>query len=280
MTNLSEAQIRAIDLKIKKIALEQGRGAMEMRTLFLLERATARLVLDTKLREHLIFKGGYVALRVYQSPRFTRDVDALIQGMSSEEAIARIRASMEIDIGDGAWFEFMGQENLKTQGDYGGVRTEFRAGVGLPPKPISKSLKLHIDLGIDDAVVPGPHTVNTNYEIGEGSISWKVYPIEVMIAEKIHALITLGKKNSRSKDIYDLSIFLPKADKEALKKAIHATFLHRKTDVPLKISDDLQASDTTVLKLGWASAIASIKSTVEFEVAFSNSILILKSLGL
>ncbi len=65
MTNLSEAQIRAIDSKIKKIALEQGRGAMEMRTLFLLERATARLVLDTKLGEHLIFKGGYVALRVY-----------------------------------------------------------------------------------------------------------------------------------------------------------------------------------------------------------------------
>lgn len=67
---------------------------MEARTLFLLERATARMLMDSMLQQHLIFKGGYVALRVYQSPRFTSDIDAIIKGIPPEDAIQRIKNSV------------------------------------------------------------------------------------------------------------------------------------------------------------------------------------------
>ena len=266
----SDAQIRAIESKIKKIAIDQGRSPMEARTLFLLERAAARMVLDPELYEHLIFKGGYVALRVYQSPRFTSDIDALIQGLPIDEAIRRIRAALDEDIRDGAWFSWMGQETLKTQGAYGGIRLDFRAGVGDPPSVMKKAQRINIDLGIGDPVTPGPRRVETGFEIGEGALSWQVYPIETILAEKLHALITLGSRNSRSKDVYDIDLFWRGVDIHSLRNALEKTFAHRNDPLPTSIAEKLKEIDSRVLKRGWDSAIASIKNAPTFESTFNS----------
>ena len=47
-------------------------------TAFLLERLVARFVSDKSLDRHLVFKGGFVGLRVYNSHRYTVDLDALL----------------------------------------------------------------------------------------------------------------------------------------------------------------------------------------------------------
>jgi hypothetical protein len=49
-------------------------------TVFLIERLVARLIADKKLSQNLVFKGGFVGLRVYDSPRYTIDLDALLIG--------------------------------------------------------------------------------------------------------------------------------------------------------------------------------------------------------
>ncbi|NRA47414.1 MAG: nucleotidyl transferase AbiEii/AbiGii toxin family protein [Oligoflexales bacterium] len=60
--------------------------------------------------------------------------------------------------------------------------------------------------------------------LGSSSVSWLVYPIETIVAEKLHCLIMRGSSNSRSKDIFDLFFYLDKCDSKILEKALHATF--------------------------------------------------------
>lgn len=262
---LSAPEIKAIESKLLKVSRATGRSSMETRILFLLERAAARMLLDSLLQQHLIFKGGYVALRVYDSPRFTSDLDAVIKGLPPEEAIQRIRTALGSDLGDGAWFSWDREDTLQTQGEYGGRRLRFRAGIGDQPAKIKNALIVGVDLGIGDPVTPAAYQAQTFYTIGEGSLSWQVYPVETMLAEKIHALVMLGDKNSRSKDVYDIDLFWQKAKIDDLRSALKATFAFRKDDIPVSFGQRVREIDPTMLKKGWASAVLSLKGRPQFE---------------
>jgi hypothetical protein len=99
-------------------------------------------------------------------------------------------------------------------------------------------------------------------------ISWSVYPIETIIAEKLHALIAYGDINSRSKDVYDLATFLPKADADILGEALKRCFDFRKTELPQSFSSTLSELNTKSLERGWTSATASVPGKTEFNTAF------------
>lgn len=270
MTNLNPAQIKSIEARLLSLAREHGRSPMDQRILFLLERALARLVLDSDLHKGLIFKGGFVGMRVYGSERFTTDIDAALNGISSERAIEKIKKAMPGDLSDGAWFRFEREEETAGQGEYGGLSLKFRGGLGEPPAKLEKALRIGIDLGIGDPVTPGAIQKQTLQSIGEGIISWSVYPVETMIAEKLHALLFLGSGNSRSKDIYDMNLFWDRADPVALRQAIERTFAYRNFPVPSSISEAMSAIDTTILKKGWASATSSVSGNPGFdEIVFS-----------
>jgi len=73
MSTEKSAQVHSIQAKINRVAKERGATAPQMLTMFLLERAAVRLMVDDKLRSSLVFKGGYVGVRVYNSPRYTTD---------------------------------------------------------------------------------------------------------------------------------------------------------------------------------------------------------------
>lgn len=64
---------KLIDLS-KKIRIPY----QNLETTFMIERLVARLVLNNNLSKHLVFKGGFVGLRVYNSERYTIDLDALL----------------------------------------------------------------------------------------------------------------------------------------------------------------------------------------------------------
>lgn len=99
-------------------------------TEFLLERLTARLISDPDLEKRLVFKGGYVSLRVYDSPRYTIDLDALLRSGSLQELSKTAKVAAESDLDDGVWFRLEKTVDLETQGDYGGLRLVLRCGIG------------------------------------------------------------------------------------------------------------------------------------------------------
>jgi len=246
-------------------------------TAFFIERLVARLVADSELFRRLVFKGGFVAMKVYDSPRYTIDLDALLVKSDIESTLSMARKQVEMDLDDGVWFRFESQIDLQTQGEYGGIRQAYRAGTGEVLKDIRKAQVIHFDLGIGDPVVPKPRKMETPMALQAGkSIEWMVYPIETIIAEKLHAVVSHGETNSRSKDVHDLAIFLPKADPHILAQAIRACFGYRKTEIPKKFSLTLSKLDTTNLERGWPSAVASVRNPPSFKLAFETVLVELK----
>ena len=280
MSTAKSPQTQSIQAKINRLAQDRGATVPQMLTMFLLERAAVRLMVDDKLHSSLVFKGGYVGVRVYNSPRYTTDLDAVVRGLPRDEAIERIKDAMAIDRGDGVWFQFESVADLKAQGDYGGIGLVFRGGLGEPPPKIIKAQLIHIDIGVGDPVTPSPRNISTSFTIGEGSLTWLVYPVETILAEKIHALVKLGSRNSRAKDVYDVHLFLPTANPASLREAIKATFGFRGDQQPPAIWAALSAINTGVLKRGWTGAIAAIKQAPIFEDAFTSIVNHLKSLDI
>lgn len=157
-----------------------------------------------------------------------------------ERLVARlISDKAETDLNDGVWFRFESQVDLATQGEYGGIRHVYRAGIGEVLKNLKKAQVVNFDLGIGDPVTPAPQNV-----------------------------VTHGDLNSRSKDIHDLAIFLPKTDRKTLREAIQKSFVFRGTDVPPSFLNVLKELDTTRLEKGWANAVSSVKNASSFKTAF------------
>lgn len=256
-----------------------GTSYQNLETVFLLERFVARLLADETISGHLVFKGGFVGMKVYRSPRYTTDVDAIARGIELNKLSISVSRLAERDIGDGAWFRFDSSEEVQTQGEYTGTRLSFRAGIGEVATTLKKVRLIHFDIGAGDPVTPGP--VIREFETllpGELGVSWQVYPLETIVAEKIHALLVHGDFNSRAKDIHDLALFLPSVDPILLIDALRKCFDFRNTELPAKLSESLRGIDTTVLKRGWTSAVASLGSKPDFNEVFESIISALKAL--
>lgn len=242
-------------------------------TAFLIERLVARLVADKKLSQHLVFKGGFVGLRVYGSPRYTIDLDALLVKANLDSTLKLVIQRAETDSDDGTWFRFESQIDLTTQGEYGGIRQIYRVGIGEILSDIKRAQSIHFDLGIGDPITPGPQKEKTpSFFPQNEDISWSVYPVETICAEKLHSILIHGDANSRSKDVHDLAIFLPRADAETLGTALKRCFKFRKTELPEKISADLKKINTHRLEQGWANSVSTVANAPEFVTAFNTVI--------
>ncbi len=154
-------------------------------------------------------------------------------------------------------------------GEYGGIRHSYRAGIGEVLKNLKKAQVIHFDLGIGDPVTPGPQKKQTPSLLSDNDeISWSVYPIETICAEKLHALISHGDQNSRSKDVHDLAVFLPKVDGPILKEALKRSFEFRSTELPKSFQTEIKKINTDWLERGWSSAVDSIPNAMSFKTAF------------
>lgn len=144
-------------------------------------------------------------------------------------------------------------------------------------KNLTKAQIIHFDLGIGDPITPGPQKIEMPSMLPKGEdISWSVYPIETICAEKIHALIAHGNINSRSKDVHDLSVFLPKAESAILGEALKKCFAFRKTEMPESFSETIKAINTTSLQRGWMTATTTVPKERDFKETFDD---VVKSMG-
>lgn len=265
----TKAKGESVRQKLTTISKQLDAKYKDIETVFMIERLVARLIADKHLATHLVFKGGFVGLKIYESPRYTVDLDALLVKANFDETLERVKERAEVDLNDGVWFRFESKIDLATQGEYGGIRHSYRAGIGEVLKNIKKAQVINFDLGIGDPVTPGPQRKQTPSLLGGNEeISWLVYPIETICAEKLHALISHGDQNSRSKDVHDLAVFLPKVDGPTLKEALKRCFGFRSTELPKLFHVEIKKINTDWLERGWASATDSIPNAMSFKTAF------------
>ena len=97
-------QARSVTQKLSNLAIKQGSTYQNLATEFLIERLIVRLTSNKKLYSSLIFKGGYVGLRIYESPRYTIDLDALLIKMDLRLSLDLIKIAAETDQNDCVWF--------------------------------------------------------------------------------------------------------------------------------------------------------------------------------
>lgn len=266
---MNNDRVEQLTKALKELAREDARLSVnELRIIIALERAIARLQHDKELAAHLIFKGGFVLLKQYQSHRFTRDADALAVGIGKDTFADLVRQALTIDLDDGLWFGDIQVKDLPDQGRYGSLRFDIAFQIGAPkPEKIHKLSRIHIDVGFsDDLVVQATHKTMPSLFPSNEPISWKIYPIEQIIAEKLETLVQRGIGNSRAKDVYDLVYLMPRCtNRKQLLDSIKHTFANRETPLPESFAEvTIQMTDLSVLQAAWPGVkITEAKPTFE-----------------
>jgi predicted nucleotidyltransferase component of viral defense system len=238
----------------------------ELRIVVALERLVARLENDFKLAKHLIFKGGFVLLKIIESNRFTRDLDALAFEISKKDIPELVKNAIYTDLGDGLWFGDLKIKELQGHSREGALRFDCAYQIGESVNRVHKLSRIHVDIGFGDAM-DGDVAVRRMKSIlpGEKPVSWHVYPPEYIISEKLQTLFHRGSLNSRAKDVYDLVLLIPKIKSMSkLKEAIRNTFEIRKTAIDPSFFQSATKFDLTTLSHAWRS-IRFISDADSFE---------------
>ena len=230
--------------RLLNLARARGQPMEPLLTRYALERLLYRLSLSPH-RERFVLKGAMLLATWFDEPyRATRDVDLLSSGDTAEDVLlATFREIIAVEVDDGVSFDVKGLriEAIREEAEYGGSRlrtTAMLAGARIPTT---------VDIGFGDAVEPGVEDIDLPVLLDMPSPHLRAYPPETVIAEKFHAMVVLGRANSRMKDYYDVWMLVSafKLDHERLRRAVVATFERRNTKIPAELPDGLRDAFAT-----------------------------------
>jgi predicted nucleotidyltransferase component of viral defense system len=224
--------------RLLNLAHARGQPMELLLTRYALERLLHRLSISPH-RNRFVLKGAMLLATWFDEPhRATRDVDLLGFGDAAEDAlIDTFREIMAIEVDDGVSFDLNGLriEAIREQVEYGGSRIRTTAALA------GARILITVDIGFGDAVEPGVEDIDLPVLLDMPSPHLRAYPPETVIAEKFHAMVVLGRANSRIKDYYDVWMLTSAFDieHERLSRAIVATFARRRTVIPAEVPDGL-----------------------------------------
>ena len=170
--------------------------------------------------------------------RGTRDLDLLGFGDPSPNVmLATFREILALDAGDGVVFDAgaLRVDRIREEPEYGGLRLRTTASIS------GARIKLTVDIGFGDALEPGAELIDYPAMLDFPAPRLRAYARETVIAEKFHAMVALGRVNSRMKDFYDIWILSRSFafNDDRLSRAIVATFTRRGTAIPTDVPDAL-----------------------------------------
>ena len=257
--------------RLLNLAHARGQPMELLLTRYALERLLHRLSVSPH-RERFVLKGAMLLAIWFDEPhRATRDVDLLGFGDAAEDALlGMFREIMAVEVDDGVRFDLKGLkiEAIREEVEYGGSRLRTTAALAGARIPIT------VDIGFGDAVEPGVEDIDLPVLLDMPSPHLRAYPPETVIAEKLHAMVVLGRANSRMKDYYDVWMLTGafEIDPDRLRLAIAATFARRSTAIPVEALDGLSdafASDPAKQRQWDAFARNLSGATPEFRLVVS-----------
>lgn len=229
--NSPEALVMSVRQRLQNIANKTGEPFQYVMERYVIERFLYRLG-QSKQSDAFILKGATLFWVWNGAPhRRTRDLDMLKVGDSSHLALSdSVVEVASIPADDGILFDVdnLKLEDIREGTEYGGTRAVLEARLG------AARLRLQIDIGVGDAVTPGPIRRNLPTLLDMPSPQVRCYPVETVIAEKLDAVVSRGLENSRMKDFYDLNFILQtfELDGAVISEAIRRTFERRGTALP------------------------------------------------
>lgn len=185
-----------------KIAKEKNTTPQVVMQYYMLERFLERIA-SSKYRDYYVVKGGFLIVSmVGLDRRATMDMDATMMGFPLDEG--KIREMMEeiikIDAGDGIAFSLKTIKEIRKSSQY----TGYRASLVADYYPMSVSFKLDITAG--DMITPREIEYSHKLMLEDRSIAIKAYNVNTVLAEKLEAILSRSRKNTRLRDYYDVYI--------------------------------------------------------------------------
>lgn len=242
----------SIHARLRNVARETGKDFNLLLIRHALERFLYRLS-RSRYHDQFVLKGAFLFVAWENAAeRPTRDLHLLAYGdpdIARLEQVFREVCGAEIEP-DGLVFDpatVVGAE-IREGAIYDGVRMKFIANLG------NARTRMQVDVGFGDAVVPPADLLEYPTILDQDAPQVLGYPPEAVIAEKFHAMVTLGFANSRLKDYYDIwrigrafQFELPR-----LVAALTATFERRATDLPTEEPEGLTREYAEQWKGNWA----------------------------
>jgi predicted nucleotidyltransferase component of viral defense system len=223
---------QSVQVRLVRHAKDLGVDPNLVLTRYAVERFLYRLSRSAH-SEKFVLKGALLLLAwLGEAVRPTRDADLLGFGELSDEALARIfREVCGVEVEpDAVAFDAasVAVSAIREEDAYGGRRVVAQARLG------AARLKVQVDVGIGDAVTPAPQWIEYPGLLDLPRPRLLAYPRESVLAEKLHAMVLFGLRNSRMKDYFDVYALLREGRLEAagLGSAIAATFERRRTALP------------------------------------------------
>jgi predicted nucleotidyltransferase component of viral defense system len=237
---------QSIQVRLVRHAKTIGVDPNVVLTRFAVERFLYRLSRSPHA-ERFVLKGALLlAVWLGETVRPTRDADLLGFGDLSDEALERIfRDVCGVEVEPDAMTyrqDSIQIAAIRPEDVYGGTRITLQARLG-PAR-----LRVQVDVGLGDAVIPEPVWIDYPSLLELPRARLRAYRPETTIAEKVHAMVTLGSKNSRMRDFFDVDALAEHQsfDGPGLASALRATFARRSTPIPsrapLALTPDFAAS--------------------------------------
>ncbi len=204
-------------------------------TRYALERLLYRIG-QSKWEREFLLKGAMLFFLWYDSPhRPTRDLDLMIYGKTSTDNLKEVFQSICNIKVENDGIEYVAESvtcaEIRERNIYHGIRVKLMA------KLAGAKLRLQIDIGFGDAIVPEPKGITYPTLLEFPAPKIRSYSMYTVIAEKFQAMVTLGILNSRMKDFFDIRVMAGgfEFSGAVLCLAIESTFKRRNTSFPLDI---------------------------------------------
>jgi predicted nucleotidyltransferase component of viral defense system len=244
--------------RLRNTAKESGATFQQILQQYAIERFLYRIS-KSKHAQSVILKGALLLKTIgIPSARPTMDIDMLRKGKADQAsliALVKDCATLEVEA-DGLTFlaDTIVAEEITKDAEYKGTRILMEARMD------KVRLKIQIDFGVGDVMVPGPRMIEYPAFLDSDTIQLLAYPVESAIAEKLQAMVALGNANSRMKDFYDVWICSNHLDfnTDTLLNAIGATFKNRETPVPAEEFDALTEKFAEEHRVQWNAFVKKI----------------------
>lgn len=223
LTNLA-ASVRA---RLLNRAKQDGQTFQSVLNRYAIERLLSRLA-ASPYAEQFVLKGAQLFRLWFATPhRTTKDLDLAGYGVGEGEMLAAMMQAIctaEVEP-DGLIFDpaTVRVEPIRVEQEYHGSRVHLRCRLE------QARLDVQIDIGYGDAIAPAAAVLDFPTLLDFPAPRLRVYPMEATIAEKFHAMVMLGGRNSRTKDFFDVWTLATQCPFEGarLTQAIAATFGRR-----------------------------------------------------
>ena len=224
---ISAASIKS---RLKNIAIKENSTMQNELVTYALERTIYRMSIS-KYSDNFTLKGGIFLYALFnrQYPRATMDIDFLANKIANDSEFMKevFTEIFLIQCDDALYFDIssLKVENITEFKEYHGVNVSILALLEKTKIPVS------IDIGFGDIVYPDRIKMDFPVLLDMEIPSVNAYSIYSAIAEKFEAIVSLGRYNSRYKDLYDIYAISQKhtLNGSDLYNALVETFNHRNT---------------------------------------------------